>query len=123
MGLQALNVDLFKKAGIAGKYSYATGATSWTTDNLEEFEYVSLVFEVSGVSGVDSTFTIEESIDGEVYSAVEHSALTNGVVTIGTSAETHVFDFSPWAKKYIKISFDPGTSSGSIDSLRFLAKQ
>jgi len=108
---------------LGDKYSYASGDTTWTTDPLGDFEYVSLFLEVGSVSSTNSTFLIETSIDGgNNYVPVEHSDLTAGVLSIPAGDSTYVFRFQPWNDTNLRVTFTQNTDTGSVNNLTYNAK-
>lgn len=116
-----LLIDLLKDLG--SDYDYTSGAFTVTSTSLGEFDTAALVLRVDEVVGTDSTFKIETSIDNVVFVTVDHSLLTDGVLTIGSATENHNFLFSDFIERYIRVTFTPNTSTGIVKSIKILGKQ
>lgn len=104
-------------------YDYADGNTTFISPLLEDYNNISILIKVSGVSGTGSTFTINEGLSTKVFSPVEHSSLTSGVVTMDAAEVIVNIDYSPFIKKYIKIDFNNNSETGTIDCVQIMAKQ
>jgi hypothetical protein len=104
-------------------YSYASGNKVWLSPNLEDYDTISLIIKVTGASGVGSTFTIEESHDETLFVPVEHSLLTAGTVTIDSANVIVNIDYSPFIKKFLRITFDNNSETGTIDDIQLMIKK
>jgi hypothetical protein len=116
--------DLLARNGFEEGYDFSNGDASVVTPNLSAFDTVTLAIEVTSASGIGAKIRVEDSIDGELFCGIEHSALEDGAFELTDNQEKHFFDFCDWNRNYIKVSLEaPAITKGLISSVRLYASK
>lgn len=106
-----LNVLTPSKSDILANANAATANNEWITGDLENYKYIGVQVNATGLNTADSVVKLQDSIDGTNFIDI-----TGATLTLSSGSSNNMFRVTNLIGRKIKVVFTKGTNSaGTLD--------